>query len=175
MYAGWPHHSCLTFTFPAPVTKKETKHLKIPAHPYKQPAQREFPFTSDHVAPTEARELHDGDIPQCSAATSTVLAPGAHPGIRWRAHAFRQLLRSLADPPTVRCRPRRLLRARLWSSHFSRSEESHPRWLAAPPPVSPFNHEDADYDCWKCDFLLHLGEKKTRREENLLFTVALHN
>lgn len=38
------HYSCLIFIFPALAIKKERKRLKIPAHPSKQPTQREFPL-----------------------------------------------------------------------------------------------------------------------------------
>lgn len=47
-----PHYSGLTFTVPVLVMRKEKKYLKIPAHLYREPAQR------NNVAPTEAHKLH---------------------------------------------------------------------------------------------------------------------
>lgn len=166
----------LTFTFPAPVTKEETKHLKIPAHPYKQPAQREFPLHKRSCrtdrGPRAAWWRHP--TMQCSDLHGT--GARGSPGDQMESSHVQ------TTPPLARrlcycmlplyTRPRRLLQARLWGSHFSRSEESHRRWLAAPPPSFSF----LPWRRWKCDFLLHLGDKKTGQEENLkLFIAALHN
>lgn len=74
---------------PVLVMRKERKYLKIPAHLYKEPAQR------NNVAPKEAHKLHDGDIPQCSGVTCT---PGSD-GVKttpWLG--LQTLLRSRSTP-----------------------------------------------------------------------------
>lgn len=70
----------------------------------------------------EAHELCDGDIPQCSAQRLVQVGEGgggvgAHHGVRWKDHTFRQVvvscLRTLLCFPIRILIPPRLLQARL--------------------------------------------------------------
>lgn len=113
------HISC------AAAEKTERKCLKIKQRsPTKKSAQQEFPLHKRSCRTNRGPAMRDGDIPQCSAATSSGAGlRGSHPGIRWKDHTFRQLLASLADssppphpPPPPSSPP---AGSAVWSSHSS--------------------------------------------------------
>lgn len=156
-----PHYNSLTLLFPALVTTREkvSKNTSKPL-PFVRKANgqlsQNFPFTRDHVTLIEARKLRWWRYPtmQCRDLYSTSVQ-----GSLWaqmeRSHvqttprlACRLSYAAALDPPLSS--PAGLV------VKFTHHPANTERRITS-NSHSNFYHWAVDYNCWKCDSLLHLG------------------